>query len=285
MPTCPSGHDSGSTDVCDVCGIRMDGPAPSAPVPAPAEAAPVPAGAAVPGEPCPQCGTARTGQFCEVCGFSFAGPPAAAGDGQAAPGSGAGSGDGAAGPGGPGSASAGDATPGPAVVAGSAGDVGSEAVPAAAAAPDAGAVPDAVPAPGAAAGWTAVVTADRAYYDSVIAEAGPDASSIEFPGYCPERRFRLVSREMRIGRRSVSRGLDPEIDLTGPPADPGVSHLHAVLIAGPDGTWSVLDPGSANGTTVNDGEIVAGVRVPLHDGDRICVGAWTVLTMQAPPAV
>jgi pSer/pThr/pTyr-binding forkhead associated (FHA) protein len=80
----------------------------------------------------------------------------------------------------------------------------------------------------------------------------------------------------------VSRGLEPEIDLTGPPADPGVSHLHAVLIAEPDGTWAVLDPGSANGTVVNSGEIVAGVRVPLHDGDRICVGAWTVLTMQAP---
>jgi pSer/pThr/pTyr-binding forkhead associated (FHA) protein len=89
---------------------------------------------------------------------------------------------------------------------------------------------------------------------------------------------------MRIGRRSVSRGLEPEIDLTGPPADPGVSHLHAVLIAEPDGTWAVLDPGSANGTVVNSGEIVTGVRVPLHDGDRICVGAWTVLTMQAPAA-
>jgi len=127
-----------------------------------------------------------------------------------------------------------------------------------------------------------VVTADRTYYDSVISEGGPDAASIEFPRYCPERRFRLTGREMRIGRRSVSRGLEPEIDLTGPPADPGVSHLHAVLIAEPDGTWAVLDPGSANGTIVNSGEIVAGVRVPLHDGDRVCVGAWTVLTMQAP---
>jgi pSer/pThr/pTyr-binding forkhead associated (FHA) protein len=127
-----------------------------------------------------------------------------------------------------------------------------------------------------------VVTADRAYYDGVIAAGGPDAASIEFPGYCPERRFRLTGREMRIGRRSVSRGLEPEIDLTGPPADPGVSHLHAVLIAEPDGTWAVLDPGSANGTIVNAGEIVAGVRVPLHDGDRICVGAWTVLTLQGP---
>jgi pSer/pThr/pTyr-binding forkhead associated (FHA) protein len=71
---------------------------------------------------------------------------------------------------------------------------------------------------------------------------------------------------MRVGRRSVPRGLEPEIDLTGPPADPGVSHLHAVLTAEPDGTWTVLDPGSSNGTFVNDGEVVPGVRVPCATG-------------------
>jgi hypothetical protein len=130
--------------------------------------------------------------------------------------------------------------------------------------------------------WTAVVTADRDYFDSVIAAGGPDAASIEFPGYCPERRFALTGKEMRIGRRSASRGLEPEIDLTGPPIDPGVSHLHAVLIAQPDGTWSVLDPGSSNGTQVNGTDLVTGVPVPLHPGDRVCVGAWTVLTIGSP---
>jgi hypothetical protein len=129
--------------------------------------------------------------------------------------------------------------------------------------------------------WTAVVTADRDYFNSVIAAGGPDAASIEFPGYCPERRFTLSGQEMRIGRRSTSRGLEPEIDLTGPPTDPGVSHLHAVLIAQPDGTWSVLDPGSSNGTQVNGTDMVTGVPVPLHDGDRVSVGAWTVLTIRS----
>ena len=290
MPTCPSGHDSASTDFCDVCGMRMDGPvAPASSSSTPA-AGVAPAPAAVPGgEPCPQCGAARTGQFCEVCGFNFASgaAPAAAPPGSAVPGAAApGAGDGGqpaagptAGPGaGPGS---GDGAAGP-VSAGPGADAAATAGPAGVPGTAAGSSAEAVP--DAASGWTAVVTADRAYYDSVIAEGGPDAASIEFPGYCPERRFRLTGREMRIGRRSVSRGLEPEIDLTGPPADPGVSHLHAVLIAEPDGTWAVLDPGSANGTTVNSGEIVTGVRVPLHDGDRICVGAWTVLTMQAPAA-
>jgi hypothetical protein len=290
MPTCPSGHDSASTDFCDVCGMRMDGPAAPASSSGTPSAGVAAAPAAAPGgEPCPQCGAARTGQFCEVCGFSFASgtAPAAAASGSPGPGTaapvagdtgqaaavtgtgpapGSGSGGGTAGPvsTGPGAGAA--ASPGTVGVTGTAAGSSAEEV------------------PDAAAGWMAVVTADRAYYDSVVAEGGPDAASIEFPGYCPERRFRLTGREMRIGRRSVSRGLEPEIDLTGPPADPGVSHLHAVLIAEPDGTWAVLDPGSANGTIVNSGEIVTGVRVPLHDGDRVCLGAWTVLTMQAPAA-
>jgi pSer/pThr/pTyr-binding forkhead associated (FHA) protein len=125
-----------------------------------------------------------------------------------------------------------------------------------------------------------VVTADRDYFETVIAASGPDAASIQFPAYCPERRFRLTGREMRIGRRSASRGLEPDIDLTGPPADTGISHLHAVLTAGPDGAWSILDPGSSNGTRVNGTEISTGVPVPLHHGDRIALGGWTVLRIQ-----
>lgn len=138
--------------------------------------------------------------------------------------------------------------------------------------------------------WTAVVGADRAYYDRVQALTGPEGAVVAFPSYCAERRFQLVGNQMRIGRRSVSRGLTPEIDLTGPPADPGISRLHAVLIATPDGNWAVLDPGSANGTLVNGSEIGVGDQVPLHDGDRINLGAWTAITVHrglanSPPEV
>lgn len=83
----------------------------------------------------------------------------------------------------------------------------------------------------------------------------------------------------RIGRRSTSRRIEPEIDLRGPPTDPGVSRLHARLIAGPDGNWSVMDLGSTSGTLVNGSEIAQGEAVPLRDGDRINLGAWTVITM------
>jgi len=140
--------------------------------------------------------------------------------------------------------------------------------------------PSVSPSPPAAAGtWTAVVAADRAYYDSVQAENDQDAALISFPAQVPERRFRLSGTEVRIGRRSVSRRIEPEIDLTGPPTDPGVSRLHAMLIAGPDRSWSVIDSGSPNGILVNGKDVPPGKAVPLHDGDRIHLGAWTVITI------
>jgi hypothetical protein len=131
--------------------------------------------------------------------------------------------------------------------------------------------------------WSAVVTADRAYFDRMTASGG-SAAGIMFPDHCPERRFALgrprAGEEKLIGRHSASRGINPEIDLTGPPTDPGISRTHAVLIGRPEGGWAVLDPGSENGTLVNGQEVSAGAEVPLHDGDRINIGAWTVITIR-----
>ncbi|MEU0567616.1 FHA domain-containing protein [Nonomuraea sp. NPDC005983] len=128
--------------------------------------------------------------------------------------------------------------------------------------------------------WEAVTAADRAYYDEVIAEGGPDASAVAFPPYCPQRSFALAGDQVRIGRRSRARGVQPEIDLTGPPEDPGVSHLHAVLLAQQDGSWTLVDPGSANGTRVNGKTLTVNVPVPVGAGDRVHLGAWTVITIR-----
>jgi hypothetical protein len=280
MAACPAGHESAATDFCDVCGIRIEGaPSQSSPSAAgaglggppagvgPVEVALTGAGPAelAPSEPCPQCGTDRSGQFCEVCGYDFSASskPAVAAEAGA-------------------SASPAPASPAPVSPAAE----GAAAITRPRPFPGATGEAERPPAPapattGLASAWTAVASADRDYFDSVMAAGGPDAASIQFPDYCPERRFRLAGNEMRIGRFSASRGLEPEIDLTGPPADPGISHLHAVLIAQPDGTWSVLDPGSSNGTQVNGREVMTGIPVPLRDGDRVCLGAWTMLTIQA----
>ena len=131
--------------------------------------------------------------------------------------------------------------------------------------------------------WTAVVTADRDYFATVLAATGQDAADLVFPAYCPERRFPLEGTEVRVGRRSVARGIEPEIDLSGPPRDPGISRLHVVLLRNADGSWSAFDPGSENGTLVNGTEIPADRPVPLHDGDRIHLGAWTQLAIVASP--
>jgi serine/threonine-protein kinase len=152
---------------------------------------------------------------------------------------------------------------------------------AAPAAPDVRSAPAAGPAPAppaAAATWTAVVTIDRAYYDSVSAVNEQDIASISFPGEQPERRIPLTGAEVRIGRRSRSLGIEPEIDLIGPPLDPGVSRLHAKLVPAPDGTWTVVDLGT-NGITVNGRDVPSGGSVPLRPGDHIHLGAWTKITM------
>ncbi|MBC6460811.1 FHA domain-containing protein [Actinomadura sp. HBU206391] len=131
--------------------------------------------------------------------------------------------------------------------------------------------------------WTAVIAADRAYYDQVIEQTPSDAeASIEFPSDCPDRVLPLTGGEVRIGRKSMSRGLVPEIDLSGPPMDPGVSHVHAVLAPRGDDDWVLIDAGSTNGTTINGSEqpVPANAEVPVSDGDRIHVGAWTTITLR-----
>jgi FHA domain len=100
-----------------------------------------------------------------------------------------------------------------------------------------------------------------------------------------KRHFALNGSQLLIGRRSRSRGIEPDIDLTGPPEDPGVSHTHALLVANPDGGWSLVDIESANGTYIHiDGQykrIEANQPVPLKDGDQIFLGAWTTLTLRS----
>jgi serine/threonine-protein kinase len=187
----------------------------------------------------------------------------------------------------------------------------------------AGAVPDA----GAVVRgeWSAVITADRAYYDGVRAANEQDAEVIHFPDHYTARRIplsRLAAErasaagggaagggiagiaggtgrggaapgadggvagggvgggagvaELSVGRRSRSRHIEPDIDLTG---DPGVSRQHASLTFAPDGTCSITDQGSPNGTLVNGAEIPVGKSVPLRDGDHVNLGAWTRLTI------
>ena len=128
--------------------------------------------------------------------------------------------------------------------------------------------------------WSAVITSDRTYYDRMLAEKGLNGSDLPFPARMSERPFALSGKQVRIGRRSTARGMELEIDLSEPPVDPGISRLHALLLPVPGGFWAVLDPGSANGTLLNGREIPPGDLIPLRDGDRINLGAWTAITIR-----
>ncbi|MEV6653569.1 FHA domain-containing protein [Streptomyces sp. NPDC051219] len=132
------------------------------------------------------------------------------------------------------------------------------------------------------AGWAATIAPDREYFMAMMQRSGPDAAGLNLPAYSPEQHLPLTGNQITIGRRRHSTGESPDIDLSVPPEDPGVSHQHAVLVQQPDGTWAVVDQNSTNGTTVNGAEdpIQPYVPVALKDGDRVHVGAWTTITVR-----
>ncbi|WP_406292644.1 FHA domain-containing protein [Streptomyces sp. NBC_00624] len=134
----------------------------------------------------------------------------------------------------------------------------------------------------APANWTAVIAPDREYFLAMMQRSGPEATGLNLPAYSPEQRLPLTGNQVTIGRRRHSTGESPDVDLSVPPEDPGVSHQHAVLVQQPDGSWAVVDQNSTNGTTLNGAEdpIQPYVPVPLQDGDQVHVGAWTTITIR-----
>jgi hypothetical protein len=193
-------------------------------------------------ESCPHCGTPRTGRFCEVDGYDFVSRTGGGPIEEEPPE---------------------ETAPGETAPEGTAPE---------------GTAPDDTGVPAGSNGaavWAAVVTADRSYFDTVAADPG-----VVFPPFYEQRTFDLTGEQVVIGRRSASRV--PDLDLSEPPVDTGISHLHAVLMARPEGGWNLVDPGSTNGTMLNDdGEPVeVNVPVPLEAGDRIHIGAWTTIILE-----
>ncbi|MYS84303.1 FHA domain-containing protein [Embleya scabrispora] len=126
--------------------------------------------------------------------------------------------------------------------------------------------------------WTARVVPDHDYFLRVLEWDGPDAHSMRFPHEQEPWTLKLTGESMRIGRRNSSvSSAPPEVPID----DPGVSRRHAMLLRCGDGTWEVMDLGSANGTTINAGyDRVRRDPVHLKDGDRVHVGAWTTLEIR-----
>ncbi|MEV6168679.1 FHA domain-containing protein [Streptomyces sp. NPDC051954] len=130
--------------------------------------------------------------------------------------------------------------------------------------------------------WTATVCVDHDHFARVMARSEPEDQGLYVPTHAPDLHIPLTRTVITIGRRHRSTGEPPFIDLDSHPEDPGVSHEHAILVQQPDFTWSLIDKGSTNGTTVNGAEdpVAPYVPVPLKDGDRVHVGLWTTITVR-----
>ena len=91
-------------------------------------------------------------------------------------------------------------------------------------------------------------------------------------GDVPGTEFRLVNDESTIGRWDADNGIFPDVDLDAHDADAKVSRRHARIIRN-NGSYSIEDLGSTNGTYVNRGRrLLPGNSQPLADGDEVIVG-------------
>lgn len=259
MPaTCPNGHVSEAEDYCDTCGSPIStstGSAGATPPPLPDQAAAPSAPSAPPpaapsAKPCPNCATENDDDalFCENCGYDFTTgalprPPEPVSELDL------GAGSAATGP-----------VPRP------------DADPAAA--------PVAPPIPGPPSGsdtsWVAEIWVDPDWYAQQDAEE--PCPSPGLPVTIP-----LLAQSLLIGRKSVSRNIHPQLDIT---SDIGISRRHAQLTT--DGQrWWVEDLQSSNGTFVGDTRgplptqpVPPGQRRELGEDDRLYLGAWTRIVIR-----
>jgi len=245
--TCPKGHSSTENDYCSECGAKIDGVGKSELKSNGAISTPSAAGGSQ--QSCPDCGMKRepgSGHYCEICGFNF--KTGAHGEIPMPPVST------------PVAAVAAPAPPPAAVVA-----------PPPAAPPPPAEVPVPAPAPPTTKllGWEVSITVDP----TLKVEDSPD----------PPAAFEPIVAALRagsnlIGRSSPRRGIHPEVSLD---QDDAVSHRHALLDVHGDGTLTLRDIGSSNGTSVNGKEIKQLEDIPLDDGDQVTLGHWTRLLIKA----
>lgn len=120
------------------------------------------------------------------------------------------------------------------------------------------------------------VAADPHYFEAVVSEG-----ELVFPTPQPQpSQLQLSAQELHIGRTSESRAIHPDIDVARLTGDPAVSSRHAVIRREADGTLTVTDVGSTNGTYVGspyNSPLPVGQPTLVPPGTPVFVGAWTRL--------
>ena len=103
----------------------------------------------------------------------------------------------------------------------------------------------------------------------------PDAALL--PPDDPERVFPVEIAEMLVGRRDDRQNIRPAVPLN----DPGASRRHAKLLLAQDGSVTLQDLASMNGTKLNGKDVVSGSRQKLAEGDEVTLGRWTRIKLRA----
>ena len=150
---------------------------------------------------------------------------------------------------------------------------------AAAAAPASGSGPIGSPAPPPPKiGWVAVLSCDAGWWlDN--SGAGGVADGVPYPDPEPAvRRIELRSNDSVIGRTSGSSVADVDCGS----ADTGVSRKHAKISLHPDGTWTVTDLGSTNGTFIGDAstKLTPQAETAFDPSSTIKIGAYTMVRIE-----
>ena len=245
--TCPDGHTSTATDFCDVCGAPIGtGPSSGPPGPPIATDGPPPAGSGPAPDPAegPTDPASATGPTSGGAGATTLCPNC-------------------------GALVSVDAL----FCEGCGRDMVTGQLPAAA--PPPGESDDGTASAPVSTGWVAEVWVDEEWF---AARGEGRCPTVGAPSTHP------VADGSLIGRRSRSRGIDPDVDCS---ADGSVSGRQALL--GFDGArWTVTDLGSTNGTFVAGAgdpiptePVAPNQAVELETGDRILVGAHTRVVIRA----
>jgi hypothetical protein len=247
--TCPQGHQSSTGDFCDVCGSPIDAAGsaapsqPSAPAGAPS-ATPPPAPSAPSGTPPKPCPNCGAENPDDALFCEDCGYDFATGQLPPPPA---------------------EVDPASGLVLPPTPEPGNAPAPSPAGEPELSGVD-----------WVVEVWVDPDWFTSQQADGTCPTSGV--PTVVP-----LPGDKALIGRRSKSRGLEPDIDVS---SDGAISHNHAELSRNGE-QWSVKDLGSTNGTFVGkpDGTYPSTPITPqqphvLDDDERIYLGAWTRLVVR-----
>jgi hypothetical protein len=119
--------------------------------------------------------------------------------------------------------------------------------------------------------WELVLTIDASLDDEPDPSVPPPAD--------PERIFPVEIAEMLVGRRDDKQNIRPAVPLN----DPGASRRHAKFLLNADGTVSLHDLASMNGTKLNGVDVVSGSLRALKAGDEVTLGRWSRIKLRGKP--